>query len=68
MDVFMVRGTRRNISGAGLFLADAGSLPVKDNSVDAVATDLPYGQSSSIMAEGLESLYTQSLEEIRSIL
>ena len=68
MDVFMVRGTRRNISGAGLFLADAGSLPVKDNSFDAVATDLPYGQSSSIMAEGLESLYTQSLEEIRRAL
>jgi len=68
MDVFMVRGTRRNISGAGLFLADAGNLPVKDNSVDAVATDLPYGQSSSIMAEGLESLYTQSLEEIRRVL
>jgi tRNA (guanine10-N2)-dimethyltransferase len=68
MDVFMVRGTRRNIPGAGLFLADAGNLPVKDNSVDAVATDLPYGQSSSIMAEGLESLYTQSLEEIRRVL
>jgi tRNA (guanine10-N2)-dimethyltransferase len=68
MDVFMVRGTRRNVPGAGLFLADAGNLPVKDSSIDAVATDLPYGQSSSIMAEGLESLYTQSIEEIRRVL
>ena len=68
MDVFMVRGTRRNIPDAGLFLADASNLPVKDRTVDAVATDLPYGQSSSIMAEGLESLYTQSLEEIRRVL
>jgi tRNA (guanine10-N2)-dimethyltransferase len=68
MDVFMVRGTRRNIPDAGLFLADAGTLPIKDSSVDAVATDLPYGQSSSIMAEGLDSLYTQSLEEIRRVL
>jgi len=68
MDVFMVRGTRRNIPGAGLFLADAGNLPVKDRTVDAVATDLPYGQSSSIMAKGLESLYTHSLEEIRRVL
>jgi tRNA (guanine10-N2)-dimethyltransferase len=68
MDVFMVSGTRRNIPVAGLFLADAGNLPVKDRSIDAVATDLPYGQSSSIMAEGLDSLYTQSLEEIRRVL
>jgi tRNA (guanine10-N2)-dimethyltransferase len=68
MDVFMVRGTRRNIPCSGLFLADAGNLPVKDHSIDAVATDLPYGQSSSIMAEGLDSLYTQSLEEIRRVL
>ena len=68
MDVFMVQGTRRNVPDAGLFLADAGNLPVKDASVDAVATDLPYGQSSSIMATGLESLYTQSLEEIRRAL
>ena len=68
MDRFMVRGTRRNIPGAGLFLADAGNLPIKDGSVDAVATDLPYGQSSSIMATSLESLYTQSLEEIRRAL
>ena len=68
MDAFMVRGTRRNIPGAGLFLAGAGNLPIKDSTVDAVATDLPYGQSSSIMAEGLESLYTQSLEEIRRVL
>jgi tRNA (guanine10-N2)-dimethyltransferase len=68
MDMFMVRGTRRNIPGAGLFLADAGNLPIKSSSVDAVATDLPYGQSSSIMAEGLESLYSQSIEEIRRVL
>ena len=68
MDAFMVRGTRRNIPDAGLFLAGAGNLPIKDSTVDAVATDLPYGQSSSIMAEGLESLYTQSLEEIRRVL
>jgi len=68
MDRFMVQGTRRNLPGAGLFLADAGSLPIKDNSVDAVATDLPYGQSSSIMAEGLETLYAQSIEEIRRVL
>jgi len=68
MDNFMVRGTRRNIPGAEVFLGDAGNLPMKDSSVDAVATDLPYGQSSSIMATGLESLYTQSLEEIRRVL
>jgi len=68
MDRFMVQGTRRNIPGAGLFLADAGILPLKSRSVDAVATDLPYGQSSSIMAEGIELLYARSIEEIRRVL
>jgi tRNA (guanine10-N2)-dimethyltransferase len=68
MDPFMVKGTRENVPDAGLFVADAGSLPLKNNVFDAVATDLPYGQSSSIMGEGLESLYIQSLEEIRRVL
>lgn len=68
MDIFMARGTRRNIPDARLFLADAGYLPVKTSSFDAVATDLPYGQSSSIMAKNLESLYIQSLDEIRRVL
>jgi tRNA (guanine10-N2)-dimethyltransferase len=68
MDIFMVQGTRRNLPGADLFLADAGNIPLKTSSVDAVATDLPYGQSSSIMAEGIESLYRESLIEIRRVL
>lgn len=68
MDMFMVEGTRRNMPDSGLFLADAGNLPIKTNSVEAVATDLPYGQSSSIMADGLEALYSHSIEEIRRVL
>jgi tRNA (guanine10-N2)-dimethyltransferase len=68
MDRFMVRGARSNIVNSGLLLSDAAHLPIKDRSIDAVATDLPYGQSSSIMADGLESLYRESLEEIRRVL
>ena len=54
MDRFMVRGARSNIKNPGLLLSDAAHLPIKDRSIDSVATDLPYGQSSSIMADGLE--------------
>ncbi len=68
MDAFMIRGARKNIPGTGLLHADAAHLPLKDKSIDAVATDLPYGQSSSIMAKGLESLYLESLGEIRRVL
>jgi tRNA (guanine10-N2)-dimethyltransferase len=68
MDRFMVLGARSNIKNPGLLLSDAAHLPIKDRSIDSVATDLPYGQSSSIMAEGLESLYRESIEEIRRVL
>jgi tRNA (guanine10-N2)-dimethyltransferase len=68
MDRFMVRGARSNSIHPGLLLSDAAHLPIKNRSIDAVATDLPYGQSSCIMAEGLESLYHESIEEMRRVL
>ena len=48
--------------------SDACSLPVRSGCVDAVVTDLPYGQSVAIMASGMEFLYAHALEEIRRIL
>jgi tRNA (guanine10-N2)-dimethyltransferase len=43
-------------------------MPYPDGIFDAVATDLPYGQSTTIGAASLDALYESSLKEIRRIL
>ncbi|QSZ66229.1 methyltransferase domain-containing protein [Methanofollis aquaemaris] len=68
VDLFMVRGAEQNVPPAGLLVADATALPVGDASVDAVVTDLPYGQSVCIKAESLNWLYEGSLTEIKRVL
>lgn len=68
MDQMMIDGCRKNLPDADLFRADATKLPLTDNSVDAVVTDLPYGHSVCIMAESMNQLYSDSLQEIRRIL
>jgi tRNA (guanine10-N2)-dimethyltransferase len=68
MDLAMLGGCGENLPGAQLFQADATRLPLCDNTIDAVVTDLPYGQSVCIMAESMEHLYSRSLSEIRRIL
>jgi tRNA (guanine10-N2)-dimethyltransferase len=68
IDPFMVSGSRKNVSGAALVRADTTTLPFRDASFDAVVTDLPYGQSVSIIAGSLEGLYRDALTEIRRIL
>ena len=67
MDPMMIDGCRKNLPDTDLFLADATALPLSDNSVDSVVTDLPYGHSVCIMAESMEQLYSDSLHEIRRI-
>jgi tRNA (guanine10-N2)-dimethyltransferase len=68
-DPLMVMGSRRNISGSDLMLADATHLPFSDNMVDAVVTDFPYGQSVCIKkSDTMETLYSDALEEIRRVL
>ncbi|GAB7016027.1 methyltransferase domain-containing protein [Methanogenium cariaci] len=67
MDPMMIDGCRKNLPGTDLFLADATVLPLGDNSVDAVVTDLPYGHSVCIMASSMDQLYADSLHEIRRI-
>lgn len=68
MDGMMLSGCRENLPCAQLFQADATVLPLCDAVIDAVVTDLPYGQSVCIMAESMEHLYSRSLSEIRRIL
>ncbi len=51
-----------------LLYQDASKLSLKDNSIDSVVTDPPYGRSASIKAPSLECLITGSLEEIHRVL
>jgi tRNA (guanine10-N2)-dimethyltransferase len=68
-DPLMVSGSRQNIPGADLMLADATHLPFRDHCVDAVATDFPYGQSVCIKkADTMDMLYGDALNEIQRVL
>jgi tRNA (guanine10-N2)-dimethyltransferase len=67
-DPVMVAGSRKNVPGGFFFRADATALPVRNSCIHAVATDLPYGQSVSIAAGSIDTLYTGALEEIRRVL
>ncbi len=64
----MIAGCRANLPDADLLLADATAMPLCDNSIDAVVTDLPYGQSVRIRAASMERLYARSLSEMRRVL
>ncbi|MDO8841186.1 methyltransferase domain-containing protein [Methanocalculus sp.] len=68
IDQSMISGYRDNLPNAVCLRADTCQLPLSDASVHAVATDLPYGQSTSIKATSLERLYEDSLSEIRRIM
>jgi len=63
----MVRGARRNIRGyrvteRGLIVADARVLPLRG--VDCVATDPPYGRSSTTMGLEAKSLLVDFLSSV----
>jgi tRNA (guanine10-N2)-dimethyltransferase len=67
-DPAMVRGCRENFPSIPLFLADATAIPLRSAALDAVVTDLPYGQSSWIRDRSLEALYPGALAEIHRVL
>ncbi|MCS7107366.1 MAG: RsmD family RNA methyltransferase [Acidilobaceae archaeon] len=48
-------------------ISDATSLPLLDGSVEAVATDPPYGRSSSTMKRKYEELVSSFLQEVASV-
>lgn len=68
VDPFMAAGSRRNVPSVDIVRADTTCLPFADASIEAVATDLPYGQSVSIIAGSLDGLYAGALQEIRRVL
>ena len=68
-DPLMVDGCRKNLPKSDLMVADATDLPFFDQSVDAVVTDFPYGQSVCIKkANTMDMLYSDALEEIQRVL
>ena len=68
-DPLMVKGSRQNMTESSLLIADATRLPIHDASVDAVVTDLPYGQSVAIKREDtVERLYHDTLLEVCRVL
>ena len=67
-DPAMAAGCRLNFPEVPLFLADAIALPLRSSSLDAVVTDLPYGQSSWIRDHSLDDLYPRALGEIHRVL
>ncbi|MBP1927963.1 tRNA (guanine10-N2)-dimethyltransferase [Methanolinea mesophila] len=68
IDPLMVKGSRMNVPSAELVIADSTDLPFRDGTFDAIVTDLPYGQSVCIAASSIESLYNDSLTEMRRVL
>jgi len=70
----MVRGARVNIahyrlSGSCLVLAhNAASMPVREEAVNAIATDPPYGRSTTTKHYGYEGLVRLFLEEAGRVL
>jgi len=67
-DQEMLHGCRKNVINGCILRADATKTPYPNESFDAVATDLPYGQSTRIGADTLDALYRGSLAEIRRVL
>ncbi len=51
-----------------LMYQDASRLALRDESVDSVVTDPPYGRSAKIKAESIEHLLADSLNEIHRVL
>jgi len=72
VDGRMVFGTKMNLDYydilSDLLVQDARRLGLRDECVDAVATDLPYGRSVSVRALSLNQLKAAALGEIFRVL
>ena len=64
-DPMMINGCQINAPDASLLIADTMNLPFKNNSIDAIVTDFPYGQSVCIKkTDTIDSLYDESIAQI----
>ena len=68
-DPMMIHGCRENVKHSHLMLADTTRLPFRDQTIDAIVTDFPYGQSVCIKkADTMDQLYTDALAEMARVL
>ncbi len=72
VDAEMVAGSRKTLSHYGcvgrIIMTDVGKLPSLVERVDAIATDPPYGRSSSTKRESIESLYPRAFNAFAKML
>lgn len=65
-------GAQMNLNEFGghynIITGDACMVPLKDECVDAIVTDPPYGRSAAIRAESLNHLYAGSFREMYRLL
>lgn len=66
MDYYLQEYTLMN--NYNLFIGDAAFIPFPNNTFDSIITDLPYGHSTIIRGDNIDSLYTNSLLEIYRVL
>ncbi len=68
----MVIGARANLQyyldSYTLLFQDASRLALKNNTIDGIATDVPYGRSAAVRADSLEVLIKKSLTEFYRVL
>jgi tRNA (guanine10-N2)-dimethyltransferase len=69
----MILGCKKNldhydISDYELFRSDIGKIDQHINTVDAIATDLPYGKSTTTKGEIMETLYERAFSSMSKIL
>lgn len=68
----MVYGTRKNLrhyqTNYDVIWEDSLRMGIRADSVDALVTDFPYGQSTPIAAASLESFYQGALREMHRVL
>jgi len=68
-DPLMIDGSHTNAPKSTLMLSDTTHLPFRNQSIDAIVTDFPYGQSVCIKkTDTMDQLYTDALGEISRVL
>ncbi len=73
LDPVMAEGARVNLDYYGfrctlVMQADAARIPLADESVDSIATDPPYGRSTTLAKRRREDLYREFLGEAARVL
>lgn len=72
MREMIAKGGKLNLDTYGnkynIIIGDACRICLKNESVDAIVTDPPYGRSAAIKAESLHQLYSKSFNEMYRIL